>query len=114
MPATPTLGCQIAPIYEHDPLTDSGNSSSEDEDEITETETEERERREEAVDPTDLEKAETQRDCAMTGTTTTRPDILQKGRTKSNRRAREEPQLPVGFWHWQMVGLMALYFDSAH
>lgn len=102
MPTTPTLGCQIAPHYEHDPMSDSEESSTEEDDEITETE--ERGAHAEAVDSADLEKAETQQDATMTAT---RPATLQKGRTRSSRRIREEPHPPVGFWHWKMVGVTA-------
>jgi hypothetical protein len=77
-------------------MSDSSASSTDDEDEITETE--ERADRDEVADSTDLEKAETQRDAAAI-----RPAVLQKGRTRSSRRAKEEPHPPVGFWHWKMV-----------
>jgi hypothetical protein len=99
MAMTPTLGCQIAPHYEHDPMSDSSDVSTDEEDEITETE--ERGDREEATNATDLEKAETQRD-----TTAARPAVLQKGRTRSSRRAKEGPHPPVGFWHWKMVSVV--------
>ncbi|KAF2684996.1 hypothetical protein K458DRAFT_301687 [Lentithecium fluviatile CBS 122367] len=107
MPTTPTLGCQIAPHYSHDAHTDSESDTSDsDSDRITEVEGRGSGEREEVevVDHADLEKAETQQDSATTGTVT-RPTTLQKGRTKSSRRGREERCPPVGFWHWQMAGV---------
>jgi hypothetical protein len=109
MSATPTLGCQIAPQYHRDALTDSGESSTEDEYDLAGTETEERGEREDVVNSTDLEKAETQRDGALTGVAT-RPAILQKGRTRSSPRVREDQRPPVGFWHWQMVRAVCIGF----
>jgi hypothetical protein len=92
-------------------MSDSGESSTEDEEEITETETEDRGEREEVVNATDLEKAETERDGAPT--MATRPTTLQQGRTRSNRRPKEEPHPPVGFWNWQMVSSKVLRMDLA-
>ena len=101
MPTTPALGCQIAPHYEHDPLTDGESSTTDDEDETTETDTRDGQR--EVVASSELEKAETERDFVSTAAAT-RPTTMQRGRTRSSRRVREEPHPPMGFWHWKMVG----------
>lgn len=96
MPA-PTLGCQIAPHYDHDQWpynTDSSDTDSDSDDQAQGTS----ESAASAQHGLDIEKAETQRDLATIPTA--RP-ALSRGRTKSSRR--EAPQAPVGFWHWQMV-----------
>lgn len=103
MPATPTLGWQIAPDYDHDGSEEHSESTTTDsEDEIAQGE-----EQEEAGGQQDIEKSETQHDNVTVGSAT-RPTTLQKGRTKSCRK--EEPHPPVGFWHWKMV--RAAYFFS--
>ncbi|CAO2648741.1 Nn.00g096900.m01.CDS01 [Neocucurbitaria sp. VM-36] len=99
--ASPTLGCQIAPHYDHEQWPYNSDS--------TDSESEIEEQVEEAVESAgfdqhgfDMEKAETQRDVGGI-VPTGRPTTLQRGRTKSSRK--EVPQDPVGFWHWQMSGV---------
>ena len=89
--ASPTLGCQIAPHYDHDQWpynSDSSETESEAEDQV------------ESQHELDIEKAETQADDGGI-VPARRPTTLQRGRTKSSRK--EVPRPPVGFWHWEMV-----------
>ncbi|KAF2463547.1 uncharacterized protein BDR25DRAFT_272967 [Lindgomyces ingoldianus] len=96
MPA-PTIGCQIAPDYEHD------DSSSDSESTITEEEeAEQADSQTQRESDLNIEKAETQRDDG--GVPPTRPNTLQHGRRKSSR-SQQPPLEPVGFWHWQMAGV---------
>jgi hypothetical protein len=91
----PTLGCQIAPSYHHEAWPYNSDSSSDDESGEGSTA-----REEVAEGQPDIEKAETQRDVGEI-VQASRPNTLQKGRTKSSRK--EPAQDPVGFWHWSMV-----------
>lgn len=99
MPA-PTLGCQIAPNYDHSQWPYNSDDSSETESETEEHVIEAIESASSAQHELDIEKAETQCDtCGIAPAS--RPTTLQRGRSKSSRK--EPPQTPVGFWHWQMV-----------
>ncbi|KAJ4301246.1 hypothetical protein N0V90_003337 [Kalmusia sp. IMI 367209] len=95
--ATPTLGCQIAPHYEHDYDSDDSSESSLEEDTISGSG--EQEQREEA-EQADLEKLETQQEIGAIRTAT-RPSM--RTRTRSNRKDPPEPS--VGFFHWKMAGV---------
>ncbi|KAF2876218.1 hypothetical protein BDV95DRAFT_535626 [Massariosphaeria phaeospora] len=99
MPA-PALGCQIAPHYEHDQIVSDSDSTVSEEEEEEEQELHNESPAQDGQEM-DIEKAETQRDAGPTPAPT-RPNTLQKGRTKSSRR---EPAAPVGFWHWSMAGV---------
>lgn len=101
MPA-PTLGCQIAPNYDHGQWPYNSDESSESESESEAQVEEALESAESAQHELDIEKAETQRDICS-NVPAGRPTTLQRGRTKSSRK--EPPQAPVGFWHWQMAGV---------
>ncbi|KAF2733711.1 hypothetical protein EJ04DRAFT_553156 [Polyplosphaeria fusca] len=94
----PTLGCQIAPDYDHHSSSDSDSTFTEGEDEQEQIEEQSQDAGELAID-----KAETQHDEALRKPT--RPDTLQKGRTRSGRKD-EAPRPPAGFWHWQMACLV--------
>lgn len=96
---TPTLGCQIAPDYDHHSSSDTDSSFSEDEDEISEQVD-----REDSDGRLAVEKVETQPDdvTVRTPAGASRPAVLQKGPTRSSRREVEDP---VGFWHWKMGGV---------
>jgi hypothetical protein len=85
----PALGCQIAPIYEAEHVSESDSDSSSEEEESS------------VGNRQDIEKVETQPDVART--LATRPTTLQKARTKSSRA--QAPLEPVGFWHWKMAGV---------
>jgi len=80
MSGAPTLGCQIAPAYDHEAWAYNTDSSSDDESEI------------DADTQAAIELAET--------ATASRPATL---RTKSSRK--EPQQAPVGFWDWSMAGV---------
>lgn len=99
-PITPTLGCQIAPHYNHD--YDSGSSSdiSSEEEEEEELHEDGAQVQREESDQTDLDKVETQQEVAAIRTST-RPTL--KARTRSSRRGQPEPS--VGFFHWKMAGV---------
>ena len=88
----PTLGCQIAPHYNHDYDSDS---------DTTDTESEVESPVQEGITSNVLtiEKAETQHSRGIT-------PALSKINTQRSRRSRKDAQPePVGFWHWQMVTL---------
>lgn len=97
MTGEPTLGCQIAPHYDHEQWPYDSDSDSE------ENSGEGSVAREEVAEesPPDIEKTETQADVGPSAPAS-RPTTLQRGRTKSSRK--ESQQEPVGFWHWSMVG----------
>lgn len=96
---TPTLGCQIAPHYEHDYDSSSSSDSTSGEEEEEVHDSEAQVQRGES-DPDSLEKAETQQEIAAIRTST-RPTL--KTRTRSSRRGQPEPS--VGFFHWKMAGV---------
>ena len=85
----PALGCQIAPIYEAEHVSESDSDSSSEGEESP------------VGNRQDIEKVETQQDVARA--LATRPTTLQKARTKSNRA--QAALAPVGFWHWSMAGV---------
>jgi hypothetical protein len=85
----PTLGCQIAPNYEVEHVSESDSDSSSEGEESP------------VGNRQDIEKVETQQDAART--LATRPTTLQKARTKSSRA--QAPLEPVGFWDWSMAGV---------
>ena len=93
----PTLGCQIAPDYQH------YNSESE----STDTESEANSpAREVGDDVFPIEKAETQYSRGIT-------PALSKINTQRSRASRKQAaQAPVGFWNWQMVRKPQLSGDS--
>jgi hypothetical protein len=92
-----TLGCQIAPSYNHEEWADSSGSSTDNEGDNSIGQ----ERVE--SDPRDLDKAETVKDPEMLRPGA--PTPLQSGRTRSFRRPPAPQPDPVGFWHWSMVRL---------
>ncbi|KAH8731524.1 hypothetical protein GQ44DRAFT_604878 [Phaeosphaeriaceae sp. PMI808] len=97
MTGTPQLGCQIAPSYNHEEWPYNSDSSSDDES------GEDSVAREEVVDDQlNIDKVETQRDV-QEHVPASRPNTLQRGRTKSSRK--EPQQAPVGFWDWSMAGV---------
>jgi hypothetical protein len=100
MVAQPTLGCQIAPSYNHDEWPYNSDSSSDDESgELSVVQ-------EQVADsPQDLERAETVKD--VEALRPSRPAPLQSGSKRSSRRLPVPQQDPVGFWHWSMVRLDA-------
>ncbi|KAF2204555.1 hypothetical protein GQ43DRAFT_409211 [Delitschia confertaspora ATCC 74209] len=86
-----TLGCQIAPNYDHvDTSSSSSISSIDDDHQIISTSG--------YPDHGEIEKVETVRENV-------RPAVLQQGRTRSSKRGQALPQSPVGFWHWEMSGV---------
>jgi hypothetical protein len=96
MVAQPTLGCQIAPSYNHDEWPYNSDSSSDDDSgEVSVAQ-------EQVLDhPQDLSKAETVKD--VEALRPNGPTPLQSGRTRSIRRLPAPQQDSVGFWHWSMV-----------
>jgi hypothetical protein len=88
----PTLGCQIAPHYQHEAWPYSSDSSSDDgsaEGSVAQEEVEE--------DQPDIAKAETQRDIEPAAP-------IRRPTTLRRKSSRKEPlPEPVGFWHWSMV-----------
>jgi hypothetical protein len=100
MAARPTLGCQIAPSYNHEEWADNSDSSSDDESGENSIAQEQV-----ADDPQDLEKAETAKDAETLRPSG--PTPLQSGRTRSSRRLPAPQQDPAGFWHWSMVCVYA-------
>ncbi|KAF2266275.1 hypothetical protein CC78DRAFT_459613 [Lojkania enalia] len=93
---SPALGCQIAPDYDHP------DSSSDLESTITEDLEESNDIQTQTTNQLNIEKAETQHDYEAVQPS--RPATLQKGRSRSSRKAATPPT-PVGFWHWQMAGV---------
>jgi hypothetical protein len=91
-----TLGCQIAPSYNHEEWDDSSGGSTDNEGDDIEQEQVENDSR-------DLDKAETVKDPEMLRPSA--PTPLQNGRTRSFRRPLAPQPEPVGFWHWSMVRL---------
>jgi hypothetical protein len=91
----PTLGCQIAPQYDHDY---DSSSTSESETGVQD------------LAATDSASSQQQTNDIETKTTRginhvpTRPETLRRGRTKSSRRIELE-QKPVGFFHSSMAGV---------
>lgn len=123
-PLTPTLGCQIAPHYEHDyDSADSSDSSSEDQEEQQDGGVPARVASEVSFAPVveyvrplpysdsrgdretaDLEKVETAQETAQDVAAVRTPiRPILRSRTKSNRSRQPEP--PVGFFHWKMAGV---------
>jgi hypothetical protein len=97
MAPTPTLGCQIAPSYNHEEWPYSSDTSSDDGSQHTNVAQEQV-----AEEQPEIEKAETARDTELI-----RPAIptpMQSFRTRASRKV--QPQEPVGFWHWSMVCLL--------
>jgi hypothetical protein len=95
----PTLGCQIAPDYQH--------YNSESESESTDTESEANSPAHEVGDDVfPIEKAETQYSRGIT-------PALSKINTQRSRASRKQAaQAPVGFWHWEMVRKLQSSGDS--
>jgi hypothetical protein len=98
----PTLGCQIAPNYNHEqwPYNSEDSSTDSGSEEQVGSALELAATR----DGFDIEMTETQH--VPNGVLSSRPTTLQKGRTRSSRK--DAPQPPVGFWHWQMVCVVPL------
>lgn len=94
MAPTPTLGCQIAPSYNHKEWPYNSDSSSDDGSQHTSVAQEQV-----AVEQPEIEKAETARDPEMIRPAVSAP--MQSFRTRASRKV--QPQVPVGFWHWSMV-----------
>lgn len=92
MVPTPTLGCQIAPSYNHEEWPyNASDSSSDDGGGVTQEQV--------AQEQPEIEKAETARDTELL-----RPGVptpMQSFRTRASRKV--PAQEPVGFWHWSMV-----------
>ncbi|OAL06466.1 hypothetical protein IQ06DRAFT_207984 [Phaeosphaeriaceae sp. SRC1lsM3a] len=96
MAPTPTLGCQIAPSYNHEEWPYGSDSSSEDESRQTSVAQEQVEGQQ-----PDIEKTETARDGELIRPAAPAP--MQSFQTRASRKA--PPQEPVGFWHWSMAGV---------
>ncbi|KAL6709658.1 hypothetical protein ACN47E_001086 [Coniothyrium glycines] len=94
----PTLGCQIAPHYDHEAWPFNSDSSS------TESEHEEHtEARDEAPSNWEAINTEKTHTNELDGVPPSRPTTLQQKRTKSSRK--DAPEASVGFWHWKMAGV---------
>lgn len=89
----PTLGCQIAPHYDHEQWPYNSDSDPTDSESDAESST----RAEVADEALAIEKAETQHSRGVT------PALSKLNTQRSGRSRRDVAQKPVGFWDWQMV-----------
>jgi hypothetical protein len=101
MSRQPTLGCQIAPSYNHEEWPYDSESSTSDGsggEEIAQEQVAEGE--------ADIEKIETIQEMERTYPTPSRNvRPVATVRTKSSRKAQVQAEEPVGFWHYKMAGV---------
>jgi hypothetical protein len=108
MSRQPTLGCQIAPSYNHEDWPYNSDSSTDDDSGADDVAQEEEERQQVRRDHTDIEKAETAADAERLHHDNPTPSRGIRPVTSTRTSTRKVPaqvQEPVGFWHYKMAGV---------